>query len=177
MAITKAARKHNEKRKNEANPDNAFDVRNFPDKLRRTGPDEITNTMHRLLSIGAGGPEKKRLFSLFEHWLKILDKAMKTNRHDEREDLIGHGQELVTPRNQRQLAGKTGYSTPGPSGSEISKRRLRNGSGDVGDEGSQADRAKRRARNGSEKIRGNMLRMRKTRTSTERLQKHRGARN
>ena len=95
VAITKAAKKVTEKRKDVANPDNEFDARNFPDKLKKAGPCMIVNTMYRMMTIGSGGVEKKRLFTLFEHWLKILDKAVKAGKQDGHEELIGHGQEII----------------------------------------------------------------------------------
>ena len=95
VAIAKATKRQVEKKKSEPNPENPFDVRNFPGKLGKTGPDEITNTMHRILNIGFGSPEKKKLFVLFENWLAMLDKSVKAGRSDDREDLLKHGQELV----------------------------------------------------------------------------------
>ena len=95
VAIVGAAKKQGESKKKMANPDNAFDVRNFAEKLKKAGPDEILNTLHRVLLIGAGNPEKKRLFALFEHWLKILDRTVKAGRQEEKEDMINHGQEII----------------------------------------------------------------------------------
>ena len=92
VAITKATRRQNEKKKGEPNPDNNYDVRNFPGKLKKTGSDEIVNTMHRVLNINIGSPEKRKLFALFENWLQMLHKAVKAGRTDDREDLMRHGQ-------------------------------------------------------------------------------------